>query len=550
MYTVPQTSELFAEGSSPLEIAQQFEAYKAALSDAQFRSYQSAKSGASGFEFGKGIVTGSPDPVSQLREQMTNKSLSPDVVASMESALEQIESINKDFTLTNPLNSGTGPNPSTFGLVPYDLDPALAFLVPRAFILRNQIVRESGVGQAYEYRRITGLSNSGVGGVANLSTFFASTSANTTFKNVGLQRPGKIQYTADRHVVSAVEQGLSDAVDMQAQFAGTGYTDVRQLSHTALLYAHMLGEERNMLGARGTGSGYVGALGTPSVGTAASSTGGSLANSTTYYMKVTYSTAMGETVASAEFSQATAGGGTALIVTPNANIPAAALGVNVYIGAVSGTYTAKYSGTYTVTCTAVSVGTYTAPSSDASASALAYDGMLSVFTDPTQSGYVKRLNAALSTTEPGAELQAAFGSLFTSVLGDPESVLMSAAIRKELSAAVQQQGNPTGYRLNYNTGSDGMTIGALVTAIQNEYTGTMVDLVAHPYLPAGAALIWQKQLPFPDSGVSNTISARNTQDLMILEWPVIQMSYDISSYAYGSLLFKAPAWCGAITGIL
>jgi len=36
---------------------------------------------------------------------------------------------------------------------------------------------------------------------------------------------------------------------------------------------------------------------------------------------------------------------------------------------------------------------------------------------------------------------------------------------------------------------------------------------------------------------------------MIIEWPQIGFSYDISSYTYGSLAFRAPAWSGAITGI-
>ena len=36
---------------------------------------------------------------------------------------------------------------------------------------------------------------------------------------------------------------------------------------------------------------------------------------------------------------------------------------------------------------------------------------------------------------------------------------------------------------------------------------------------------------------------------MVIEWPQIGMTYDISSYQYGTLAFRAPAWSGAITGI-
>ena len=116
-------------------------------------------------------------------------------------------------------------------------------------------------------------------------------------------------------------------------------------------------------------------------------------------------------------------------------------------------------------------------------------------------------------------------------------------------AYIQQQGNPTGYRLNYETGSDGITIGSVVTAIANESTGKMVDVIAHRFCPAGVALVHSTQLPFPDSGVASTVEVHAVQDLMVIEWPQIGMTYDISSYMYGTLAFRAPAWSGAITGI-
>ena len=78
----------------------------------------------------------------------------------------------------------------------------------------------------------------------------------------------------------------------------------------------------------------------------------------------------------------------------------------------------------------------------------------------------------------------------------------------------------------------------------------MVDVVAHPYMPAGVALVHSKTLPFPDSGVSETVQVVNVQDMIVLEWPQIQLSWDISTYQYGTLAFRAPAWSGAITNIL
>ena len=68
-------------------------------------------------------------------------------------------------------------------------------------------------------------------------------------------------------------------------------------------------------------------------------------------------------------------------------------------------------------------------------------------------------------------------------------------------------------------------------------------------------LIWKakagKTLPIADSGVSNTMefAALAGADTLVLEWPVIQMTFDLSTYTLGSLLHYAPAWSGVILGI-
>jgi hypothetical protein len=546
----PRIDEMFG-GLPADQRVERFEAYKSALADCHARALFASSRGETRFVAKQGIIkTASVESkIDGLRSELVNKAMSPDQIADVENTLARLQDIQKDWTLTNPLSSSVG----TYGLVPYDLDPALALLVPRSFILRNSISRIGGIGQAKEYRRILGVSNSNTGGVANQNTFFSSASAATAFGGTGgdvtLQRPSKISYAADRQIRSYVEQGVSDSVNFEAQYAGQGYTDIRQLSHTSLVWAHMLGEERNLLYGRSSGTGYVGALAAPASVTAAGTTGGSLTSGTTYYYQLTYSTGNGETVPTSITSTSPGGSNTAITFTP-ASMPAAALAINVYIGTVSGTWTNKFTSTSSsVTATAIGSGSYTAPSSDASANAYGYDGLVSVFTDTTQSGYVNRLNSTLSTTEPGKEFQDAFASLYSSVIADPEVILTTGAIRRELAKSIQQQGNPTGYRLNLEAGSDGVTIGSVVSAIANEYTGRMVDVIAHPYMPAGVALIWSKQLPFPDSGVAETTQVANVVDMQIIEWPTIQLSYDISSYQYGTMLHRAPAWSGAITGI-
>jgi hypothetical protein len=559
----PSVDDLFG-GLPANERLDRFEMFKSAMSTAQARSYNAASRGEIAFVKGEGIVKGaaSVSPASSLeamRSEMITKGMSADVVAEAQSAIDRLVDIQKDWTNSTPL---TGAIPGNYGLVPYDLDPALALLVPRSFILRNSVSRIGGVGQAKEFRRITGVSNSGTGGVSNLSTFFSSAGASQPFGGgaVNLQRPPKISYAADRKVVSYVESGVSDEVFMQAQFSAQGYTDLRQLSHTSLLWATMLGEERNMLNGRGNNVagnvGFVGGLTRPVVtdyvSAAATTSGGTLVGGTdTLYFKITLSSSAGETLAtSAEGSRAVSGSNNSVTITAPTALPAAALAWNVYSGTVSGTYTSKtvVIGSSVTILTAGS-GSFTVPSAASDSNQYGYDGLVSVYTDPTQAGYVKRLNGAFSTSEPGAEFQDAFQSLFSSVIADPDTILTGGSTRRALAKAIQASGgSSTGYRINYE-GGDGVNIGSVVTGLVNEVTGKLVDVVAHPYMPAGVALIWQKNLPFPDSGVAETTQIASVQDMMVLEWPVVQMSYDASSYMINTMLHRAPAWSGAITGI-
>jgi len=239
-------------------------------------------------------------------------------------------------------------------------------------------------------------------------------------------------------------------------------------------------------------------------------------------------------------------------VTYTGALPAGTLAINIYATtSTPNIYKATSYNVASASLLGLTFATSTAASAtDVSYSTLAYDGFVSTLTDTTQTGYVKALNGALSSSEPGAEFQDAFISLFNLNQADPDFILTTAAIRRSLAKSIQQQGTATGYRLNYETGSDGITIGSVVTAIANESTGKMVDIIAHRFCPTGVALVHSTQLPFPDSGVSSTVEVHAVQDLMVIEWPQIGMTYDISSYMYGTLAFRAPAWSGAITNII
>ena len=551
-YAAPTVDQLFG-GLPEGERVARFEAYKSALSAVHSKTLAAHSAGRLGFDGKTVTIREDNASIASLRSEIS-KAVSGDQLAAVEGALANIE---KDLTLTSPLNNSTS---GITGLVPYNLDPVLSLLVPKELYFRNKTARIKAIGQALEFRRITGVTNAGVGGVAdqiggafspNGAGFFSSASSASSFGGVSLNRPGKIAYAADKVVLPFREFGYSDSVSLQAEFAGMGYTDLRQLSHTALIWAHMLGEEKAYLKGRAAALSTSGLTFTGAADSTSTATG---AASGTATVQVTLSSTLGET-APLSAGTVTLSANKGASVTYTGTIPAGTIAVNIY---VTDSASAVWKTTSQVVASASLNGlTFasgaTVPAhdyswaSDGSGNALGYDGFINTIIN--NGGYVKALNGSLASSEPAGDFQDAFISLFNSVMGDPEAIVTTASIRRALAKSLQSQSSAQSYRLNYELGQDGIAVGSMVSAIQNEATGRMVDLVTHRFMPAGVAVILQNQLPFPDSGVSNCWEIHNVVDTMVIDWPQIGLTYDASTYSQSTLAGRAPAWSGVITNI-
>jgi hypothetical protein len=527
---------MFSDAASGVEVAQRFEQYKSALAATHAKS---AKGGLS-FAPGEGIVKAAANEAIAEKVESLTKSLSPETVAAIQGQLDELKAaagdVNKDWTTTAP---------NSTGLVPYDLEAPAKLLVPRLTPLRNSTPRSKGQGTARQFKRILGWSNSGTGGVADQNPFMDSQTQTATFGSLSLRRGAKISYASDSKSVIYKEMGLSDSVSWKAQFAGQGFEDIRSLSQTALLWATFGGEERALLYGRGTDTGYAGAVSAPVVSAAASGATGSIP-AATYSVKVTARGGFGESVPSSSASVVVAS--TNIVTVTVTTEPAGAYGYNLYFGpSGSEVFQTSFTGNSVVLST-YTTGTAAVPVADSSASASAYDGFLTVQADPTQSGYVKRINSTLSTSNPGTEFQAAFLALYQAVKADPEQVWTDAGVMVEIGDLLKTSAS-SNYRIALSNDGHGATLGSTVTGIENEVTRKMVDLQVHPYMPSGAALIRSLSLPVPDSEISNTAEVINVQDYMAIDWPVIQATYDQSTYLYGALVHYAPAWSGLLLGI-
>jgi hypothetical protein len=553
MAEMPRAKDLFGD-ATPVEAAKHMEEYTEVLG----KSLSNASS-----------VPGqapTADPLAQLEALAASKSLTPDALAGLNNALASqrvaMQEIQKDITLTSPLSTS---------FAAFDLEAPAKLLTPRPTPLRNRIPRKKGVGTSHRVKRITGYTGTGTGGQGQIFPGITE-STTTAFGSINFQRGPKISYTADDLVLPYNSYSLSDAVSFDANFSGMGYQDLRQLSSTSTLYATMLMEERMMLMARGTASGYSGALAqVTSVVTASpvAATGQTALASGTYYVAVTADAGIsgngfGESIASAIGSETVVTGDVLEITFPAVT---GALGYNIYVGTSTGLANLKYQGTVKGALKAVINGasatsllannfafstTGAAASratADTSAYATGYDGILPTVLGPN-SGFNNVINSTFSTSNPGVEFQNVFANLYSNVKADPDMVLLNGNDRKQLSDAIKS-GSNANYRLVINEpGESGTTYGSIVTGLQNEVTGKAVDLMVHPWLNSGVAPVLSFTLPIPDTEVSDVWANFLVQDYMGIQWPVTQFAYEFSTYFRGTFFCTAPAWNGAVSGIV
>lgn len=552
-----KAADLYNE-SNPKIAAERHEEYTAELSKAL-----SAPRSFNGETLG-----GSTDATSQIEALVANKSLTPDALASLNNALAAqrgaTADIAKEITLTQPLSSS---------FAAFDLEAPAKLLTPRPTPLRNRLPRKRGVGTSHRVKRILGYTGTGTGGQGNIWPGITETTQNNFAPGASnpfyLERGPQISYTADDLVLPYNSYSLSDQVSFDANFSGMGYQDLRQLSSTSTLYATMLMEERMMLYARGTASGYSGALSATTVTLTSPVASGSQTAlaAATYYVYVTANAGVsgsgfGESIVSSVQSTAVASGDVLAIAWTAVT---GAIGYNIYVGTSTGVANCTFQGVaqgtsaviqgagttgltgnnfaYTTTGAAASRA-----SADTSAYATGYDGILPTVLGPN-TGYNNTINTTFSTSNPGVEYQTVFYNLYNNVKADPDEILINGADRKQLSDSIKN-GSTANYRLNLTQTEAGDYVGgATIGALYNEITGKMVPLTVHPWLQQGVSPVLSYTLPIPDTEVSDVWAAINVQDYMGIQWPVVQFSYDFSTYFRGTFFCYAPAWNGAVSGI-
>ena len=279
---------------------------------------------------------------------------------------------------------------------------------------------------------------------------------------------------------------------------------------------------------------------------------------------VTISSAFGESKALTGQSTTVAAGESVTVVLNSVPVGAVALNVYVtvsgihYVGRTTSTASGSFPVLFAVTPTlpSTSADNGSSPEYQFGGTALGtagYTGMISTLlgngSTPAAAGYVKAVNGPLGTAAPFGEINTMLVEMWETNRAQPGTLYTSGRIQAALLAEIQQQGSATSYRANYMTGDDGIIVGGAVTGITSPVGGPALNIVAHPFIPEGVVIAHSTTLPSPVSGVPGTATIDNVVDLTTIEWPQIGMSWDLSTYQYGSFVFHTPGFDGILTGI-
>ena len=439
------------------------------------------------------------------------------------------------------------------GFQAYNLEAPAKVLLPQLTPIRNVTARVTGRGKQVEFKAVTALNNT------SLSGWVAEGSAANT-----------VQTTSTDIIAVYKSMALADKVTFESQWAATGYQDLKSLAVTNLLRAMMIQEENNLLFGQNTTAasnqqapGSVGNCANPTLTT--STSGGSIAASTTYGVKVTAITGMGESNASAQVTSTTgAGSNNSITVTPVFPSGQPVFGFRVYAGASGGPWylvtsanvASVYSGAtlnglswltngQAITLTSIPTSGTQAPTTDNSASSLAYNGLIAQMFG----GSGATLNAVNGTLAV-SNIDTLLLNMWNAGRADPDGLWCNAQESVKLTNLTLGGGAPYYVMVNEQNQATGSY---RVARFTNKVTGTELPVKVHPTLPQGFMLALSSKLPgwYVPTDVPSVWALDLPQDYIEIDYPPTQSNpfWQVEVRLYGTLKLYLPLVQGALYGI-
>lgn len=456
------------------------------------------------------------------------------------------------------------------GLVWYDLQAPAKQLFPVLTPLRNVIPRVGGNGgTATNWKAVTGINTASLRG----------------FVPEG-KRNGVVTTTVVDKSASYKSYGLEDSVTFEAEVAAVNFEDVRATTAQRLLWATMIEEELQDLGANVSV-----ALGTPTAPTVAVVDGGGTIADDTYDVRVVALTLMGYMAASMA-----AGIPTAVTVTPadggatfqynagssnksaatstgaiaNGNDSAIRASTPVVPGAVAYAWFVGPNGgdvvlqaittinSVELTSLETTTQNVTEITGDSSQNTLGYDGLLYHAWGPGSNAYIK--NMATGTPGKGTpltgdgtggieEINEMFLSMWENYRLSPSKILCNAQEIDQITDIVL--GSTSKAMINYVQSGD-IATGLRVKSLLNRFAmggSVEVPIDIHPDMPPGLILGYTESLPYPVNGIPNVFEKKLRRDYYQMEWPLRTRQYETGVYADGVLVHYFPPSLGIIANI-
>lgn len=488
-------------------------------------------------------------------------------------ALRAVAVANGSRAIVNNFTQPAAPALSALpaGVQFFDFDTLGRTVFPVLTPLVNTTPRVGPVGgTAMFYREVTGV-NSGnvVPGVSegNRNATIDRTTRDRVFKFAGL--------------------GLENVNTFESVYAARGVANPEELAQLDALKALKMAEERVLLyGFNAPMGGTAFTLGTPSAPAGVDTVVGSgeVSTMTTrnpVVCRVVALTGEGAALASVAsgvkttFVRTNADGSTDTISGGSSNKSAASAGVSVTAGHkvtwtvadVPGAlgyawYTGAAGAEKLAGITSINVFTQladegggaqaaTAITADNSVNALEFSGYLTMVQDPNSGAYYKSLDGAGLTADGSGNIKEfinAFYTMFNSWQGGPTELLMSALEAYNVTK-ILLGGPAAAIYQKFIAQSDSIVGGFYVSKVLNPFTGQMVNLTVHPYMPVGHILIRTYSMPYPIEGIGNIWEVVQRQPYYIIKWPAKTRKSEVGIYVDEGLKCELPFVQGVIKNV-
>lgn len=370
--------------------------------------------------------------------------------------------------------------------------------------------------------------------------------------------------------------GRLSSATFESISAAQTFDDVVSLATLEGLQNLQVSEELSILGGSTTG---VAAPGTITFADTAADASGSLTAATTYYYAISAVTLLGtdwvngtgargrtagvdsanETNVTDAGSHATtaSGAGSDATILTWAAVPGA-FAYNVYFGTTSTVHFQQQVTVNKVTVTGVTVGAQVPNSANQTANALQFDGITVQAALSGAATFVDLAGAPLTAgTGSVTEIDSVLETLFRVPKVGPSLLVVSGheavTIRNKILAAGTAVSTQ---RFNADVGAGGEIRGGTIFM---EYTnpffpGMPIEVLAHPYMPQGTALLITEKLPpwYPNANIGTTWSIDTRREFYSVEYAIATSSgrvKPVGVYVEEVLKGYFPAGTAVIAGI-